>query len=83
MIAGIDIGFAGRRLMIILWSILILGVVWLVKHPWIGSPRRSVLEVTSPDPALVILKDLYAHGVITKEQFELARHDLPADLPNH
>jgi uncharacterized membrane protein len=81
VIAGIDIGFASRRLMILLLSRLNLGVVWSVKRPGIGAPRRSLLEVTSPDPALVMLKDIYAHGAITKEQFEKARRDLAATAP--
>ena len=79
MIGGIDIGLASRRLIIFLWSIVILAAVWLIRRPGIAPQRRSTPEGNSPDPAQLMLKELYAQGAITKEQFKATRRDLDAD----
>jgi len=82
MDGGLDISLASRRLMIMFWSMLILGVLWLVRRPEIGLQRKPILEVPSPDPALVMLKEFCARGAITKQQFEEMRRDLEADRPD-
>ncbi len=61
----------GTVLMIVFWAVIIVLVVWGIRkvtHSG-GSPsdRRSPLD---------ILKERYARGEITKEQFEQMKKDL-------
>ena len=57
-------------LMLLFWGIFFLGLVVAVR--WIlGKGRRK-----SPDTAMEILRQRYARGEITTEEFEAKRSDL-------
>ncbi len=57
--------------MIILWALVILGAIYLLKLV-AGCTRREEKK----DTALDILKQRYAKGEITKEEFEAKKKDL-------
>ncbi|AEB12857.1 SHOCT domain-containing protein [Marinithermus hydrothermalis] len=70
---GMGFGFGGLG-MILFWGLLILGIVWIVqtlaqRPPASGSQRES-------DQALEILRERYARGEITREEFERLKQDL-------
>lgn len=59
-----------------LWPLLLLGgfvalVYWLV-----GNGGRTVREVTGSDQALDFLRERYARGEITEDEFEQRRQRL-------
>jgi putative membrane protein len=57
--------------MVIFWSLVILGVIWLVRE--YGHPsRRSV----GPDDPLTILQRRFANGEITAKEYEQRRRTL-------
>jgi len=57
--------------MIIFWVLVILGIVYLIKLI-AGDARREGKR----DTALDILKQRYAKGEITKDEFEEKKRDL-------
>lgn len=62
----------GGTLMMILWLILIiLGIVALVKWIW-GTKNKNIDQ----NSALEILRQRYASGEITKEEFEERKRNL-------
>ncbi len=67
---GWGMGF-GWLIMIIFWVLVILGVVYLIKLIAGGARREE-----KRDTALDILKQRYAKGEITKEEFEEKKKDL-------
>ncbi|MBI5099819.1 MAG: SHOCT domain-containing protein [Nitrospirae bacterium] len=67
---GWGMGF-GWLFMIIFWVLVVLGVVYLLKLVAGGARREE-----NRDTALDILKQRYAKGEITKEEFEEKKKDL-------
>ena len=61
----------GAILSLVSWALIIGGVVLLVV--WLA---RNAGRTSSGDAALEILKTRYAHGEITKEQFDAIKKDL-------
>jgi putative membrane protein len=55
--------------MIIVWGLIIWGIISLVKH-------FSGHSVNKNESAIDILKERYAKGEITREQFELMKKDI-------
>lgn len=76
MMTGFGMGFSGYFWMIIFWIAVIGGGVWLLAtlFPKINSSPDSGIE--SNGDALAILKQRYAHGELSKEEFEAIRRDL-------
>lgn len=62
--------------MILFWALIILGIVALVRWAfgWSVGSGRAV----GGGRALEILKERYAKGELTREQFEAMRRDLEA-----
>jgi putative membrane protein len=62
----------GGMLMMIAWlTLIVLGIVALVK--WISG---TINKNSKPDSALEILRNRYARGEISKEEFEKRKQNL-------
>ena len=61
--------FGGGIMMIVFWVMFIALIVWIVRE---FSGRNS----TSSSRALDILKERYAKGEISKEEFETKKKDI-------
>ncbi|MEK7515325.1 MAG: SHOCT domain-containing protein [Patescibacteria group bacterium] len=61
--------FGGGIMMIVFWVLFIALIVWIVRE---FSGRNS----TSSSRALDILKERYAKGEISKEEFESKKKDI-------
>jgi len=63
-------GVGMMLMMLVFWGLVVTGIVlgvrWLTRQ---GGAAR-------PDPALEILRERYARGEITKEEFEARKRDL-------
>lgn len=68
--SGMGHGF-GWLLMILFWILVIIGIFYLVRRLSGGSGGRQ-----EGDNALSILRERYARGDISKEEFEQMREEL-------
>ena len=66
-------GLGGGIMMIIFWAAIILAIVWIVKE--VGG-RNNSDKTRHAKSAIEILKERYAKGEITKEQFESMKKDV-------
>lgn len=75
---GFGFGFnpIGMILSLVSWVLVIGGGVFLVV--WLTRSAGSTPRTTSSNSALEILKERYAKGEITKEQFDAIKRDLEA-----
>ncbi len=78
MMAGLGMGLGGGLVMVLFWVVLIAGAVWLVRGLFPNGQQPPASSTRSEASADEILKQRYAHGEITKEQFEQMRRDLDA-----
>ncbi len=78
MMTGFGMGFGGGLVMVLFWVVLIVGAVWLVRNAFSTGQPSPVSSARSEPSADEILKQRYARGEITKEQFEQIRRDLGA-----
>jgi putative membrane protein len=62
----------GFIFMIIFWGLIIFGIVYLIK--WISAGQHN--NYSSGNKSLDILKERYAKGEISKDQFEQMKKDL-------
>lgn len=69
---GFGFPFMGGIWMILFWVLIIGGVVWLIQ----SFARGTTSSAPQGASLLEILKQRYAKGEITKEQFEQMKHDL-------
>jgi putative membrane protein len=60
--------------MLLFWGLIIGGIVWLVTS--ISRQGQPAGVPGGANRALEILKERYARGEITREQYEQMRHDL-------
>lgn len=67
---GPGMGYFGWMFMIVFWILLIFLIVWLV------SLNRQPRRYDAREDALDVLKLRYAHGEITKKEYEAMRRDL-------
>lgn len=76
MMTGFGMGFGSAIWMIIFWVIIISGGIWLLAtiFPRVNTSPEDRPESDS-DP-LAILKQRYARGELSKEEFETIRRDL-------
>ena len=74
---GYGMGFGGFGWigMIIFLALVVVGVILLVRAMSNQSPGGSHAQ---HDRALGVARERYARGELTKEQFEVIRHDLGA-----
>ena len=78
MMTGFGMGLGGGLLMVLFWIVLIGGAVWLVRGVFPTGQQPPVSSALSEPSADEILKQRYARGEITKEQYEQMRRDLSA-----
>jgi len=75
MFGGWGGGWLGWIMMILFWVLIVAGVVALVK--WLITSSRPSSEVgRSGGNALDILRERYARGEITKDEFEGMKKDI-------
>jgi putative membrane protein len=75
MMGGWGMGWFGGIFMIVFWILVIVGLVFLIK--WLIQTTSSGKTDGRPSPkAMDILKERYARGEISKEEFETMKHDL-------
>ena len=77
MMAGIGMGLGGL-VMVLFWLVLIVGAVWLARGLFPTGQQPPASSTRLEPSADEILKQRYARGEITKEQFEQMRRDLGA-----
>ena len=71
-------GLGGGLVMVLFWVVLIVGAGWLVRGFFPSGQQPSASSTRSEPSADEILKQRYARGEITKEQFDEMRRDLNA-----
>lgn len=76
MMAEFGMGFNGHIWMIIFWIAIIGGGIWLLATLFPRTSTSPDSEAKSKGDALAILKQRYAHGELSKEEFEAIRRDL-------
>jgi putative membrane protein len=64
-------GLGMMVMMLVFWGVVIVGIVLAIR--WFASPRHEPRRV---DTALDILRQRYARGDISKEEFEAKKRDL-------
>ncbi len=75
MMWGWGTGWFGGIFMILFWVLVIVGLVFLIK--WlIQTTKGGASTVQGSSRAIDILKERYAKGEITKEEFETIKRDL-------
>ncbi len=76
MMTGFGMGLGGGLMMVLFWIVLIVGAVWLARGLFPIEQQSSVSSTRSELSADEVLKQRYARGEITKEQYEQMRRDL-------
>ncbi len=76
MMTGFGMGLGGGWMMVLFWIVLIVGAVWLARGLFPIGQQSSVSSTRSELSADEVLKQRYARGEITKEQYEQMRRDL-------
>ncbi|MBU0515903.1 MAG: SHOCT domain-containing protein [Proteobacteria bacterium] len=70
-------GWLGWIMMIVFWGLIIAGLVVLIR--WLLTSSRQSGGGRSVGRALDILKERYARGEITKDEFESMKKDIQSD----
>mgnify|MGYP002625816675 CR=1 FL=1 len=79
MMTGYGMGFGGFFWMLLFWVVIVGGSIAFLAaiFPRIGNSSKKKSD-PAEDP-LTILKQRYARGEISIEEFETIRHDLEQD----
>ena len=73
MMGGWGMGWFGMIFMLLFWVLVIVGLIFLIR--WLVQNTRKGAE-NEGSRALDILKERYARGDISREEFEQIRKDL-------
>ena len=76
MMTGFGMGFGGYIWMIIFWITIIGGGIWLLAALFPRTRTSPDSRAESNGDPLTILKQRYARGELSKEEFETISHDL-------
>ncbi len=74
MMYGFGYGWMGYLMMFIFWGIIIVGAFALIR--WLVQNTRGGGQAPQGGGALDILKERYARGELSKEQFESMKKDI-------
>ena len=69
-------GFGGAIWMLFLWIAVIGGGIWLLATIFPRNSTTSHSDISPTSDPLSILKQRYARGALSKEEFETIRHEL-------
>jgi putative membrane protein len=75
MMGGWGMGWFGMIFMLVFWVLVIVGLVFLIKWLIQTTSSGKTDERTGPK-AIDILKERYARGEISKEEFETIKQDI-------
>lgn len=73
---GYDMGAFGWIGMILFWALLLLAIVWLWRALELGQSLKGRDEAAGKSKAPEIIRERYAKGEISKEEFEQLKRDL-------
>ena len=77
MMTGIGmVGFGGFIFMALFWIVIIAAGIWLLSNLFPKNNGSSQNRDAENASALEILKQRYARGELTKEEYESMRYDL-------
>jgi len=76
MMTGFGMGFNGHIWMIIFWIAITGGGIWLLATLFPRTRTSPDSGAESKGDALAILKQRYARGELSKEEFEAIRRNL-------
>ena len=75
MMGSWGIGWLGMIFMLVFWALVIIGLIFLIK--WLIQTTGSGKDLAPyGSRALDVLKERYARGEISKEEFEEKKNDL-------
>ena len=74
MMGGWGMGWFGMIFMIFFWVLVIMGLAFLIK--WLIQTTKGASPEQGSSRAIDILKERYAGGEITKEEFEQMKKDI-------
>ncbi|MFO7539832.1 MAG: SHOCT domain-containing protein [Chloroflexota bacterium] len=76
MMTGFSMGFNSCIWMILFWIAIIGGSIWLLTAIFPRTTSASNRDAASNSDSLEILKQRYARGELSKEEFDTMRHTL-------
>ena len=76
MMGDWGMGWFGMILMILIWVLVIVGIVSLVRWLVQNTGNRSYPGVSTGSQAVDILKERYAKGEITHDEFESMKREI-------
>ncbi len=74
---GFGFGLLGPLFSLLLFGLLIVALITFIVSVVRGErPAPSAVPVAAPDAPMQVLRERYARGEITKEQYDTIKHDL-------